>query len=207
MDFYLLLNENINEIDNVIDNDKNNLETCLISQNILDDNHVTLQCNHKFNLIPLYYEVIKQKTVTNYFETTNLKINEIKCPYCRKITNKLLPYHSSSEMNYIRGVNYPFKYCMKIHFCQWVIKTGKNKGSFCNCSAFSSNDGIFCSKHLTKLDKNKKSKTPDNNIDININKKYTIPKLKEILKTLGLKVSGNKYELIERLKIVNYQFN
>ena len=44
------------------------------------------------NLLPLYNEVIKQKTVINTFEITHLKINEIKCPYCREITSKLLPY-------------------------------------------------------------------------------------------------------------------
>ena len=41
--------------------------------------------------MPLFNEVINQKSY-NGLETTYLSINQIKCPYCRYITNKLMPY-------------------------------------------------------------------------------------------------------------------
>jgi hypothetical protein len=193
MDFYSLLNKIEPE---------NNCEKCLISQENLDENYITLDCNHKFNLLPLYKEIVKQKTLLNTFEVTHLKINEIKCPYCREITSKLLPYRDISGISYIKGVNYPIKYCMKIHNCDWTIKIGKNKGSKCNNSAFKTENGIFCSKHENYL---------TNKTTININmvkyKKYTIVKLKEILKSLNLKISGNKEVLIQRLLEVNYNFD
>ena len=218
MDFYELLNEDTNS------NDLDNQEICLISQKLLEDNYITLDCNHKFNLIPLYSEVIRQKNNKNYYEITNLKINQIKCPYCRTITNKLLPYNKTFnktfDISLIRGVNYPQKYCMKIYNCEWKIKTGKNKGNFCNCSAVKTKFGILCDKHLDCIInknssnlKNNKYTTEKNNVscsindDTNLYKKYKVTELKEILKSLGQKVSGNKSDLIQRLKSINYQFN
>ena len=44
------------------DEDNNDIETCLISGEVLEDNHVKLECNHKFNYKHIYNEVYKQKT-------------------------------------------------------------------------------------------------------------------------------------------------
>ena len=171
----------------------------------MDENHIILDCNHKFNLLSLYNEVVKQKTVVNTFEITHLKINEIKCPYCREITNKLLPYQDISGINHIRGVNYPTKYCISIYKCEYKMKTGKNKG--CNCSnpAFKTDNGILCNKHNNYIAKKYSKQILDSDDNL-IYKKYNIQRLKEILKSLDLKVTGNKSILIERLKSVNYQF-
>ena len=196
MDFYSLLYSESYE---------NNDEKCLISQESLEPNYITLECNHKFNLLPLYNEVVKQKTMPNILETTCLKINQIKCPYCRTITNKILPYRDISGISHINGVNYPLKYCMKIYNCKWIIKNGKNKGCYCNKSAFKNDNGILCDKHNNMI------KTTPNDLAYNNNilnyKKYTIPILKEILKSHNLKISGNKLTLIERLNSINYDFN
>tara|TARA_A100001011_G_C14315043_1_gene847584 strand:- start:1943 stop:2536 length:594 start_codon:yes stop_codon:yes gene_type:complete len=197
MDFYSLLNKIETENDN---------EKCLISQDNLDENYITLDCNHKFNLLPLYNEVIKQKTVINTFEITHLKVNEIKCPYCREITSKLLPYIDISGINYTKGVNYPIKYCMKIHDCDWVIKTGKNKGCKCSNSAFKTEYGTFCNKHQCHII-NKNTNNSLTNEEMIKYKKYTMVQLKQILKGLNLKISGNKQALIQRLLEVNYNFD
>ena len=56
---------------------------CLISKEILHPNHITLVCNHKFNYIPIYKEVLYQKTKFNtLYEVTKLNYNQINCPYC-----------------------------------------------------------------------------------------------------------------------------
>ena len=84
IDFY-------NELNKQLTNNNNDEDICLLSHLPLDINNIKLECRHKFNYLPLYNEVCKQKS-NNYFETTHLLINQIKCPYCRKITNNLLPY-------------------------------------------------------------------------------------------------------------------
>jgi hypothetical protein len=65
---------------------------CLITNDALTEHHIKLPCNHTFNYVPLYHELKVQKCVKNTAETSKLLINEIKCPYCRKIHNMMLPY-------------------------------------------------------------------------------------------------------------------
>ena len=58
MDSKELFNYYLNN--NIINNcDSNNL--CLISNTILEKNYITLECGHKFNYMPLYYELLYQK--------------------------------------------------------------------------------------------------------------------------------------------------
>jgi hypothetical protein len=45
------------ESDNNIDDEK---QTCLISSENLQDDHITLKCKHKFNYVPLANELINQ---------------------------------------------------------------------------------------------------------------------------------------------------
>jgi hypothetical protein len=79
---------------------------CLITKEKLEPNHITLSCNHKFNYVPLYNEVVNQKNKqNNMYETTKLSANQIKCPYCRVLTNKLLPYIAYPSVKLIKNVN------------------------------------------------------------------------------------------------------
>lgn len=198
IDFYSELKKELSA--NVVEYENH----CLITLMPLSDNFITLECNHKFNYIPLYNEVLKQKSGINSLETTRLKINEIKCPYCRQVTKKLLPYIDISGVNMVKGVNYPKQFTMMLHSCEWKFKTGKNKGCYCNKPAFKTSNGTYCNKHNKDL--NNKTNLPIMEDYKNISKKYKISDLKNILKSLNLKVSGNKSELISRLLNVNYQF-
>ena len=78
-------------------NEKGNNEFCLITNQSLNGNCVTLLCNHKFNYVPLYNEVKIQKCIKNQAETAKLSIEQLKCPYCRKIQSKLLDYHKELD--------------------------------------------------------------------------------------------------------------
>ena len=92
IDFYSEINL-INE-----DNDSNTLnydEICLITNEPLMDKFVTMECGHKFNYIPLYNGLFKQKYYTNIMDEPRLKINEIQCPYCRNISNQLIPFYEN----------------------------------------------------------------------------------------------------------------
>ena len=145
IDFYKELNELLNDYskeDNI----------CLLSKQPLGDNLIKLDCNHSFNLEPLYREVINQKNNTNHYSNIKLSVNQIKCPYCRKIHNKLLPnVVMNNNMKLINGVNSPSKYCMKYFDCDYKLKSGKNKGNNCQSSAFKSEHGCFCRKHMNMV--------------------------------------------------------
>ena len=79
---------------------------CLITKEKLEPNHITLSCNHKFNYVPIYNEVVNQKNKqNNIYEIAKLSSNQIKCPYCRAITNKLLPYIAYASVKVIKNVN------------------------------------------------------------------------------------------------------
>lgn len=86
LDFFSLLNKQLTS-----DSDTSSDE-CLISNEPLKEEHVTLDCKHKFNYIPLYNEVKIQKCTKNYAETARLHVTQLKCPYCRKIQSSLLKY-------------------------------------------------------------------------------------------------------------------
>lgn len=180
----------------------NENESCLLTGEKLKENYITLNCNHKFNYLPLYYELCKQKSKNNILETTRLNINQMKCPYCREITNKILPYIICENVELKNGVNYPSKYCLEINHCDWIFKGGKNKNNKCNCSSFFYNNKNYCLKHHKIINKITDINDIDDMTNENIDKykkQYNIVKLKEILKVNKLKVNGNKNELIIRL--------
>ena len=63
---------------------------CLISGEPLVET-VELTCGHKFNYGPLFKEVFNQKINPSFKnDVVRLKVNEYKCPYCRKIQTELL---------------------------------------------------------------------------------------------------------------------
>jgi len=104
-------------------NDSTEINYCLISKEKLHPNHITLTCNHKFNYIPIYKEVIYQKNKTNtLYEITKLSSNQIKCPYCRTITNNLLPYIPYPSVKIIKNVNSPEYDCMDATKCSHITK-------------------------------------------------------------------------------------
>jgi hypothetical protein len=81
---------------------------CLITNKLLTENFVTMECNHAFNYIPLYNDLINHKKKFNMLETKSgsLKINEIRCPYCRHKQTTLLPYYENFNIDKINGINY-----------------------------------------------------------------------------------------------------
>ena len=102
-----------------------------------------------------------------------------------------------------KGVNTPEKYCSKIYDCKWIIKSGKNKGNNCGCSAYKKGDDIFCFRHHFLTNLNKKFSDFETHIEWTkeheqVSKKYTLKQLKEILKNNNSKVSGTKKTLVNK---------
>ena len=140
---------NFNFKEALLDNLNNDREDkCLISSDILNKNFVELPCGHKFNYIPLYNEIIYQKRKPSCLESTRLSINQIKCPYCREISNQLIPYQELPGVYKLYGINSPEKYVLPTYKCEWKYKSGKKKNEICNAKAGLYKYGCYCSKHI-----------------------------------------------------------
>lgn len=194
LDFY---SELFKEDDDVVSED-----VCLISREPLVFNSITLECKHKFNYESLFNDVVSQKQGNQYGVRDNvrLSISQFKCPYCRTVYNKLLPYTPIYGFTqYITGVNSPLHMCMEHKRCSYKITKGKNVGHLCERHAFESEKGVFCPKHFYIM--NKKEALPTNwtNEMQEMYKTNKIDGLRNILRGRGLKVSGTKREIVYRL--------
>ena len=86
--------------------DEEHINKCLITNEPLQENHITLNCNHRFNYVPLFNDILNHKKKYNGMERKCLASKEIRCPYCRNIQNTLLPYIEDMGVPKIHGVNY-----------------------------------------------------------------------------------------------------
>jgi hypothetical protein len=77
---------------------------CLITNLPLLENHVKLECGHRFNYGPLYHDISSHKKKHNSMERQSLKATELRCPYCRNIQKNLLPEYEGYPL--VHGVNY-----------------------------------------------------------------------------------------------------
>ena len=142
--------DELNKSLNIEESEENGVQDmCLISNTELTDNYVTLDCNHKFNYEPLYNDILNHKTKYNSLERRQLKIMELRCPYCRHIQSKLLPPCDGFENTH--GVNYIDEYLMTPsgHFS---LINGYKIGTCCYEST-SANDTsvITCTHNYVKL--------------------------------------------------------
>jgi hypothetical protein len=108
-ELYKLLNEDSD------DEDDSNL--CQITGLPLTDTHVTLECKHHFNYIPLYNEIYNQIFIFKTYSPSTLTKHEltkfiefkpdyyIRCPYCRNIQYAMLPYYDELGLDKIKGIN------------------------------------------------------------------------------------------------------
>lgn len=87
-----------------IEEPSNDTICCLITQQPLTENHVTLECGHKFNYQPLFYDILNHKKKFNSMERHHLRSTDIRCPYCRNVQKKLLPYVEGFPK--VHGVNF-----------------------------------------------------------------------------------------------------
>lgn len=178
--------------------------TCLLTGELLDPNHVVLQCGHTFNYEPMFHEVILQKSHKYAFahDTIRLSANQLKCPYCRCVNPNILPYVPLPGCRVkIKGVNSPPAFCMPGKICSWIFKSGKRKGIACGCAAYEDADGIACPLHR-RLMQAAKQNEEIGKVHINNTEslhKLRVVDLREILRTKKLRVGGRKIELIARI--------
>lgn len=203
--------------------DENNI--CLLSNLPLDETHIQLPCSHKFNYIYIFNEVKSSKR-NDYFNIGYkyvIKHYEIKCPYCRKIFDRLLPpCKNIPGTKLLKNIN-KSNYTLNIKCL--------NEDETCDSIVYVTNYGYYCNNHYRihkKKYKNAQKKTlpkykPNNrneiingllivdaklfcnqNIDFNeiklyISKNYKKDIIKNILIKKNIKHSGKKEELINKI--------
>jgi hypothetical protein len=103
-DFYKELYESLDDSDNNID--EQSAQICLITNAPLTKHFVELECKHKFNYVPLFKDLVNHKTKFSSLDTHRLKVNEIRCPYCRNKQGNVLPYIEELGLPKEHGVNW-----------------------------------------------------------------------------------------------------
>jgi hypothetical protein len=103
-DFYKELYESLDDSDNNID--ESSAQVCLISNTPLTKHFVELECKHAFNHVPLFKDLVNHKTKFSSLDTHRLKVNEVRCPYCRNKQGSLLPYIEEVGLPKEHGVNW-----------------------------------------------------------------------------------------------------
>ena len=204
-DFYKALNDSddVPAVENICISGNINTSgnICMISHFPLSFNSVTLPCKHSFNYIPLYTELCIHH---------NYRI--IRCPYCRTEFDKFIPFIPLPNVKRVIGVNSPEKKCMPAPKCQYMLKSGINKGKICHINGMECEAGIFCMKHLAEhTAKAKASATATATATASattavwttemndFSKTKTVVELRKMLREKGLKVGGSKKELVLRL--------
>lgn len=186
------------ELENNIHNSNEKKNTCLIDGTSLGESHITLECGHKFNYIPLLNDVYEEKynrSKNSYYYSYSyrrLSDNQLRCPYCRKIQEKILPYFPELYQKKLRGVNYPIALSMGDNHCSHVFKTGKNKGTVCGKKCFREK----CHQHhKTEKDYSTVERTEESL------RKFNVHELKKIAKHHKIKGFSKlkKNELINKI--------
>jgi len=146
---------------NNLDSDDEDVDFCLLTKMPLDKNKITLPCKHSFNFIPLYREVCIQKTHSpSHLDMDKVRMDQIKCPYCRQKFNFLLPHvRINKDVTYIYGVNKPEQLCMPFHKCRYVFNSGKQKNVQCDKTGYYDQSECYCPSHHTIMSKRNSSLT------------------------------------------------
>jgi hypothetical protein len=155
-DFFAQLKNMSSRSEEAGENENENQDNCcLLTKEPLKNIHIVLECGHKFNYVPLYREVIAQKTIglssTGYYTSHSLRRNEMKCPYCRNVQDKLLPYLEFDGVKKMSNVNHPAKMSMTSQPCMYSAnlnsKKSKKNASCKECAIEYYNGTYVCKKH------------------------------------------------------------
>ena len=167
---------------NGMNDDKKSDNLCMISHLPLIHNAVTLPCEHTFNYLPLYTELCLHNDK-----------KKISCPYCRKLSDKLIPFIPLPEVNKVIGVNYPLNQCLPAPHCTYILKNGKTKGSPCGKNGIETDKGTLCMKHSIVKENDWTTEMEK------LSREKSVVEIKQLLREKGLKVCGVKKELVKRL--------
>ena len=192
-----------------------NQKYCLITNEPLKENFITLECNHSFNYTPIFNDILNHKLTYNKLESTMLKNNQLRCPYCRNVQNKLLPHFEGIKK--VFGVN-----CLDDKYAIYANSTphldGYVEGGKCNyyndCNItyvkkMSLDDKTYCYCHMhlasQKYYKNEKMKLYENAKKLKLEKKEKELEKKKKLMEEKEKLKEEKKKLMEEKQKLNVE--
>jgi hypothetical protein len=99
------------------------MEKCLISKESIEYK-ITLPCQHSYEYIYLYYELLEQK---------KKRLKGFSCPYCRHSYDMNIPYYELNDIDKINNLNYKQIKTLNILKCEKCDKAGHlfKHGTFC----------------------------------------------------------------------------
>jgi hypothetical protein len=134
IDFFSELYKSLDDDESIFKTEQDN-NLCLITNQALTTNYVTMNCGHKFNYIPLFKDIDNHKKNFNNMESSSGRLgkNEIRCPYCRKKQTDLLPYYENFGIPKVPGINElyvvePVKSYKHYHSCEYIIPVNSLNG-------------------------------------------------------------------------------
>lgn len=176
---------------------------CLITNMPLEKDHVELVCGHTFNYDPLINDLKQHKIKFNSMEYKKLGTEDIRCPYCRKIQNLLLPCLPTKQR--VLKVNWngsieeiAFEQCQFAEICN-------HKNGFLFVDADGVRNGHYCHEHFYVIKKDalrqklveeelrKQKKKPHDCLFSSHECAYIFKKGKFRLQTCGKKVKLNSF--------------
>jgi hypothetical protein len=240
IDFYKLLMDEVK--DTKIDLEKeqdtkninNNIDNlCLITNELLVDKFVKLECGHCFNYIPLWHEVYNQKFKYSHYKdsTKILSVKDsIRCPYCRNHQNSLLPFYADSNYRLTYGVtssdeqykmifiDNKFIYTNTIHYfngqCNYIYEDENQ--SLCINTHVLMNEELnktYCCKHFSLMkhkhlkEKKLKIKEELKQQKIKIKEELKQHKIKEKEELKQQKIKGKALQKINLNEMLNNDEN
>ena len=115
-------------------------EKCLISGLPLKD-PVKLTCGHVFNYEPIFKDVFNQKVNPQFKNNAPLKVDNFRCPYCRKIQKKLLP--ENNKVYKVSTIDPDYEIGANMYSSGLSLFLGKCSVPFCTKKY------VFCKKNLS----------------------------------------------------------
>lgn len=224
-DFYDELYKTLDDNDNANDGIGDNI--CLITQEPLTDNFVTLDCKHRFNYDALYKEIYNQKckfktydcrALSHYLQNKMKGLGIyyfIRCPYCRNVQFNLLPDLNSEIYPKVYGINtndiaytqvidnQPSTGVMLGGFFYDTTKINKCEYDGCmdTTCAFNQQFKVFvCYKHMKMIIK---TKTQEQKLAIKLQNAKLKEEAKVKLKEEKLKLKQEKMKLKQEKKSEN----
>jgi hypothetical protein len=171
---------------------------CLITNDILIDKYIDLDCGHCFNYIPLWNEIYNQKFCQSFHKTTNIK-DSIQCPYCRKIHYHLLPYYPEFNLKNAYGVTTnEEKYKISLINNNWVyINTIKYFYGIC---CYVNEDNVQCDKTNVLLYENKNQTYCCKHLNVTKSQELKDKKIKEKQELKDKKIKEKQELKLQKLK-------
>ena len=141
-DFYAALQED--------SSDEAEGDVCLLSGSPLTPSAVCLPCGHSFNYYNLFREIRVQKRTgtTSHLEDVRLRSSQFKCPYCRTVFDKLIPFVAEAGVSHLPGVNSTVSgKILNVYPCKHVLTRGARKGEACGKCSVPPFERRLCASH------------------------------------------------------------